>query len=365
MSLPRVVHVLLLALTCAALSITADAEPTSGRVVRVTIAAEDDDFDAAFDALREPLESLHLIARTVRGDSDPKRPEVDVDASVFIDLRSQERTLINVWPSMTALPPVERVLPRASTRAVSAEDVAYTVRAVLESVLVDEAARAASAAPPAPPPVAPTPLAPTPPPPSDPHPRHDRRRFGVDVALLGNVRSIDSSTTVYGLDLAADVSFWGRARFLPSLWLLGGCDGPFEEANQLVALSVTACSLRAAADVELLRVGPLRWAAGLGYGADLLHVSTSPSEVSPVQLASASTFVDPIASAQVVARARLFDRVGLLLAVTIDYDTAPHHFVSAVGTVTEVVVAPWPLRPAVYLGFCVHLTGPSGCAGAP
>ncbi len=360
MSPPRVVLVLF-ALVCLAVRLTADAEPTSGRVVRITIAGEDDDFDAAFDALREPLESLHVVARTVRGDADPKRPEGGVDASVFIDLRSQDRTVIHVWPRIEALPPVERVLPHASTRAVSAEDVAYTVRAVLESVLVDEAARAVSSAPPAPPAVA---LLPPPPPLPAPPPR-DPRRFGVDVALLGNVRGIDSSTTVYGLDAAVDVSFWGRDRFRPSLWLLGGCDGPFEAPNQLVVLTVTACSLRAAADVELVRVGPLRWAAGLGYGADLLHVSTSPSDVSSVELAPAATYVDPIASAQIVARARLFDRVGLLLAVTIDYDMAPHHFLSALGTLTEPVVTPWSVRPGVFLGFCAHLTGPSGCAGAP
>ena len=33
--------------------------------------------------------------------------------------------------------------------------------------------------------------------------------------------------------------------------------------------------------------------------------------------------------------------------------------------VRDPVVTPWTVRPAVFLGLCVRLTGPSGCAGEP
>jgi hypothetical protein len=62
----------------------------------------------------------------------------------------------------------------------------------------------------------------------------------------------------------------------------------------------------------------------------------------------------------------LTERIGVLLALTLDYDTGPHHYLQAdrFGATSD-VLAPWTVRPAVLLGVCVRFTGPSGCTGAP
>jgi hypothetical protein len=66
---------------------------------------------------------------------------------------------------------------------------------------------------------------------------------------------------------------------------------------------------------------------------------------------------------QVVVRARLFDSAGLVLAGAVDYDIAPHDYLSYVGRDATAVLTPWRLRPALFLGLCFRVTGPSGCAG--
>jgi hypothetical protein len=117
--------------------------------------------------------------------------------------------------------------------------------------------------------------------------------------------------------------------------------------------------------VELLRAGPLRFGAGVGYGVDLFRVNPSQADISPIAIRAPTTYADPVVEAQVLARVRLLQSVGLLLALTLDYDAAPHNYLdyNQSGVQGDVLV-PWRVRPAAYLGVCFRLTGASGCAGS-
>ncbi len=333
--------------------------PDPARVARVTIAGGEDDLDVFLEALREPLETLGLRLRGARADAaseatdDGGVPPGDVRISV--DLRHEDHVDIVIrvgTPEGSRA--VQRTILRDVTRsrAVVAEDVAYSVRATLESLL------AAMPPPPAePPPSPPPPARPPPPPPPE-------ARFGLDVAALANGRGVAPSTAAFGAGAAADVAFWGRRRWRPVLWVLGSFDAPFATSTPEVSLETTLYSFRAVPSVEVVREGPFRFAVGAGFGLDLFRVNPSQGDVTPITILPPTTYVDPILEVQLLARLRLFQSGGLLLAATLDDDTHPHeYFEFDQSGVKGNVLVPWRVRPAVYLGVCFRLTGASGCAG--
>jgi len=345
----------------------ARADDAATTAVDVTVAGSEDDLDTFLEALREPLEALHLRVRGGRGDA-PADHANGGQPTVWINLRPADHVEIVVGAGTRT---VHRSIPHDpshASRAVVAEDVAYAVRATLESLLVEAPPMAPRPENPLPPPVvepvvdaaAPpvqAPSSPTVPPPPD--------GFGLDVTALANVRGVAASTAVFGAAAAVDLAFWGRRRWRPSLWILGGFDAPFSTVpTSEVELTTKIYSLRAVADIELLHAGPLRFVVGAGYGVDFFRVDSNYTQTLPIMIAPPTTFADPAVTAQFVVRARLFQSAGLLLAATLDYDTAPHHYVEASGDVTSNVLAPWTVRPAVYLGVCFRLTGASGCGGA-
>ena len=344
----------------------AQAEETSSpRVVAVTVAGSDEDMDSFMEALREPLESLGLRVNSAPAEPGAERPDgvrpggTDERARVWIDAREQDQVDVFIQAgSSDGSEPVHRTILRASSRAVVAEEVAYSVRAALESLLAPRPAAPPVAAPPA---AAAAPPAPPPPPSRTPLPTG----FGLDAAALGSGRIVASKTPSFGGGVALDLAFWGRLPWRPGLWIAGTLDAPFDSPETPeVALTTTMASLRAVPSIELPRLGSLRVSAGIGGGVDFFRVSTAPTDTSPIALRPAATYADPIVEAQVLARFRLLQRVGLLLAFTVDDDTAPHHFtqVDRFGATSD-VLAPWTVRPAVLFGVCVLLTGASGCAG--
>jgi hypothetical protein len=330
-----------------------------GRVVDVTIAGSEDDLDVFLEALREPLETLGLRLRGASaeagGAEDADLPPRDV--RVWVDLRHEDRVdvLVRVGAPDGTRTARRSVLRDASrSRAVVAEDVAYSVRATLESLLL--ATVLALPPPPSPP---------TPPPPPTPTPTKEAR-FGLDAAAVANVRGVASGAAAFGGGVAADVAFWGRRRWHPMLWILGAFDAPFSSTTPEVSLETTVYSLRAVPGVEVIRAGPFRFAAGAGFGVDLFRVNPSQADVTPIVIRAPTTYADPILEAQLLTRLRLFESVGLLLALTLDYDTGPHeYFEFDQSGVRGNVLVPWRVRPAAYVGFCFRLTGASGCAGSP
>ncbi len=336
-------------LSAAASSATGSpAARTPEHVAHITVVGTDDDLDALIEAMREPLEALGLHARGQRGGDTP----ADDPGDVFISVDMHVDDHVDIVVEARAAPAVHRTILRDAgrSRAVVAEDVAYAVRATLESLLAS-----------APPDAAPVDGPAAPPPPS-PAPR-----FGLDGAALVNGRAIATSTVAFGAALAFDAAFWGRARWRPLLWVTGAFDAPFSTTTTEVTLETTTYSLRLVPAVELVRVGPVRLAAGAGAGLDLFRVDPSVSEVTPIAIRAPSTYVDPVLEAELLVRVRLTDRLGLMLAATVDYDTGPHYYseFDQSGVPGDVLV-PWRARPAMFAGICFRMVGgASGCAAAP
>ena len=344
---------------------SAHTEPAPRPVATITIAGSGDDLDVFMEAMREPLEALGLALRGARARAEetatgdrPTGGGLDATAGdgagevrVWVDARHEDHVEVLIAAGRATGPgAIRRVIPRdpSRSRAVVAEDVAYAVRATLESLLE-------------PPPPAPVPPA-APPPPYVPPPR-----FGLDVAAFGSVRGFADGLPLFGGAVVADLALWGRGRFRPVLWAVVAFDASVTRTTPEVSLETTLYSLRAVPAVELLQAGPLRLAAGAGFGVDFLRADPSQADITPIAIRPATTYADPIVEAQVMLRARLADRVGLSLAVAADYDLGPHYFseFDQSGVQGDVLV-PWRVRPAVYLGVCFRAAGgASGCAGSP
>src|SRR5208283_931411 len=155
-------------------------------------------------------------------------------------------------------------------------------------------------------------------------PREDR--FGLDASALASARGVAASTWAFGGAAAFDAAFWGRRRWRPVVWVTGGLGAPLTTSTPVVSLTTRVYSVRVVPGLELARAGPLRFAAGVGYGVDLFRVDASPTETLPVTVLGPTTFADPVIEAEIVIRARLFQSAGLILLATLDYDTAPHRY---------------------------------------
>jgi hypothetical protein len=335
-------------------------------LARVTIAGSEEDTNTLLEALREPLLSLGLSlrgARLVGGantDVDPPSTEV----AVTIDTRLSDRVdLVVRLGSGSQAARVQRSIPRdaaSASRAVVAEEVAYAVRSTLDSLL-------RSPRPSLPPPVLPPPpalaaAAEVPVRANDPSPHH-APWLGLDAAVFATGRGVARATGAFGGGAALEALGFGAARWRPALWLAGAIDAPFGTSSRDVSLQTTLGSLRAMPMLELPRNGPVSIAAGVGVGLDLFHVVPSAVPGATVMVPAGATHVDPLLEAQLIARVQLFDWIGLLAAIAIDYDTRPHHYLTEQGDARADVLAPWTVRPSGYLGVCVPLTGATACAG--
>jgi len=355
-----------LSVGASALASTLAHGATASHTAWVTMAGSETELDALTEALREPLDSLGLSLRVSRAHAGAS-PETEAAsahsnerARISIDARSADHIDILLWAGpIASSAPVRRVLARELPRpsdAVEAEEVAYAVRAALESLLSE----------PAPPEVA-APL-PVPPPhventtPTTPDAVTEERYVSVDVAAFGSVRGLATSTPAFGGGLATDVALWARSRWRPGLWIEASVEAPVTTTTNLVSLSTTLSSFRVVPNVELVRVGPIRLGAGVGAGLDLLHITPSPSGTSAATLRPSSTYADPILEAELAARVRIGDGAGLFASIALDYDTAPHHFTEQDGPTTHDVLAPWSVRPAMLIGFCIPLAAASKCA---
>ncbi len=345
------------------------AQEPSDFVVVVSAAAKPDERSTLLEALREPLDSLGLTLRVAHTDDAPS-PLVSAGARarVWIDARPADHVDIFVWTVQgEPFAPAHRVIPRSGSPAVIAEEVAYVVRATLESLLSE----------PPPPSVAPPPSvtfvvppqprvdAPAVPPP--PPIRRTSARFGLDISAFGAAQVVAPSTPAFGGGLGLDLAFRGAHPFRPTLWLDASLNAPFESMTAEATLETTVYSVRVVPGLELFELGRFHLALGAGPGVDLLHtVPSAGSMPFGVNVGASSFQADPIVEAQLLFHAPLARNAGIVLGLNVDYDVAPHHYVETNGLgVTSTVFAPWDLRPSAILGLCVPLVGDSACAGLP
>jgi hypothetical protein len=185
----------------------------------------------------------------------------------------------------------------------------------------------------------------------------------VDSAAFAEVRGLASRTPAFGGGVTFDMAFWGALPGRPGLSISGSIDAAASASTSEVTLSTMVYTLRAVPALELARFGPFRIAAGLGGGADFLHVENNPGRVtSHVSLPPLTTYADPILEAELLIRARLAESVGLLLGLVVDADLAPHDYTET-GVGPSDVLVPWRVQPAFLLGLCAPIAKGSACAG--
>jgi hypothetical protein len=332
------------------------AQETAPRqIVDVTVAAKDEEVDPFLAGLREPLEELGLTVRAW-GAGDEARPPPSgapkTRVRVVVDARPLNHVDIEVWVTPSArTAPVQRRVPRAASTAVVIEDVAYAVRATVESLLAELAPQAR------PPDGTAQEGAATPTPARNLHPA----RFGLDVAGFASVLGVASSVPAFGGGAALDFAFWGRQPGRPGLYMAASLRAPFDTSTNEVTLETMAYSLRAVPEVELARAGPLHVAAGGGVGVDIFHAQPHPADASSATLSSPTTLVDPVLEAQVLLRVAIRG-ASLLFGFDLDYDLNPDRFneINRNGDSSS-VLKEWTVRPAAMLGLCLPVAGVSAC----
>ncbi len=344
------------------------ADDNSESLVLVSVAALGDDRSALLDALREPLESLGLTVRPARIDDAPPSlasAPPSTRARDWIDARPPDRVDIFVWTMFTApTKPAHRVIPRSGSTAVVAEEVAYVVRATLDSLLSE----------PAPPPhppsanlLAPSPPADIPPPPpARLIPGRSPGHFGFDASAFATAAGLASSVPTFGGGLGVDLAPWSAQPLRPTFWFGASLNAPFEFISQEATLEVTLYSVRAVPVVELAEFGRFHLGAGAGFGVDFLHAVPGQSSTSSmVTLSSATVEADPIFEAQLLFHAPLMRNAGVVLGLNVDYDAGLHQYIERDASGPTTVFAPWGLRPTAILGMCIPLVGEPACEGLP
>ena len=344
------------------------ADETSESLVLVSVAGHPNERSALLEALREPLDSLSLTMRTSRNDDDPPAfasAPPGTRARVWIDARPLDHVDIFVWTTLGAPgAPAHRVIPRSGSTAVVAEEVAYVVRATLDSLLSEPAS-----VPPPPPPL--VPVAPTADTPSSPRaPAVAARasgRFGFDASAFATAQGVASSLAAFGGGLGVDLAPWGAHPLHPTLWLDASVNAPFESITAEATLETTLYSVRAIPGIEVAEFGRFHLGAGAGFGVDFLHTSPGQGSTSSgVKLSAATVEADPILEAQLLLHAPLARSAGIVLGLNLDYDAGPHQYIErgATGPATT-VFAPSSVRPSAMLGLCLPLLGDPACAGLP
>jgi hypothetical protein len=330
------------------------AESVSRPIAEVTVAAKDEDVDRFLEGMREPLEELGLTVRASGAGEEirplqPGAPKTRV--RVVVDARPSDHVDVLVWvaPSVRTAP-VQRRVPRGSSTAVVIEDVAYAVRATVESLLAEltPPAPAGSTSPGG---KEATTIAST---------RGEPAHFGLDVGGFAGVRGVAASAPAFGGGLALDFAFFGRRPGRPGLYLAASVYAPVDTSTTEVTLETMMYSARAISTFEVARLGPLRLAFGAGAGADLLHAQ-GHADATSVVVDSSATLIDPVIEAQLLVRL-VVRGAGLFLGFDLDYDLNPDRFTQLDRSgVSSNVLAEWTVRPAAILGVCLPVAGVSAC----
>jgi len=347
--------------------------------VQAEIAGSDREAAALAAALREPLERMGLTLQVLPRAGVARPPQTEARSHVTIDARSADHVGIRVWlgaehDGRSAA----RSVPRGQPDAVLVEQVAYVVRATIESLLdAPEGAAATASVPAAAAPAQATAGAPVALAPTDTssvgsaQTEPDRGRanpaggaFGIDIAAFGGAQMVSSSTAFTGAGASLDLAFWGAQPFHPRLWFSGSFSAVELPGSEL-SLSTTVWGLRALPTMGLVNYGVLRIDAGLGGGVDVVHATPHDPRQSWTNVGAPSTRVDAILSAQILLGLRLTRAAGLFLATGLDDDMTAHRYTAIDRAGRSVaLLEPWPIRPTFLVGLCLPLGGASACAQA-
>jgi len=357
--------------------------PAGRGYVQLEVTAGAEEATALADTLRELIARLGLELRVSAGTPAAAVGESERALVRVTETGDRADIAISEIRDGRVAATAARTLPKNDSTAIETEQIAHVVYAALESMLAtdqDEGQAAAATpapaptvAPPPPAPNAPAPAskpqpAPVPEPASQPSPD----RVPSPAPSPGSLPSVAAMLFATGSGVAtssgAVLGGGGEARLAlgrgfahPSFWIQGSTAATFAEQTADVTVETNVTSLRGGADFALVSTGLIGVEAGAGAGTDVFH--TVPTHAaSGVALEPTQDLVDPIVTGRVLASLRLPGGVRAIAGVSVDFDLAAHHYVTALASGShEAVYQPWVARPTVVLGACVPLLGGAGC----
>ncbi len=321
------------------------------KIVRVVIASDESQASALEGSLRSMLSRLQLVLEAKRAE------RVDLDDAVALAVPSDD-ALVTAWVDLRSAGHAtvvlvdgaghvvqRRVVPSEGSAAIAIEGVAQIVYASSEDIVIHRPhphveLPAISIEAPAPDPrERPIPVA----------PRASRVLFDVG-AFVSTTTFGEGAPVVVGGGLSATLAA-GRSSLHPSLCVSVSVDVPFDVSGPLVALDTNVLSARLAPAMRIAR-GP-SWSveAAIEGGADVMWVSPRGTGLPAGTVKDATTNASPIVGAFVALHLRAGSRAAFRLALVGDLDLAPRRFVIHDGPNVDVAFQPWPVRPALVLGF--------------
>ncbi len=337
---------------------TPAAEAGPRQMVRLVIAGDDGESSGALEAsVRELVARLDLTLETSRAERlDLDTPGALTESSglelatAWVDLRAARASLAIV-AGRTGRVVARRSVERDRSAAIVVEELAHIIQASVEELADQERRRARPPAPAAAPPPAP--------PSSPPAPRAEAARWSVDAGGFFGGRAFGAGAegVVGGGGLAG--AALGRGPWRPAVWLVGTYHVAFDVRGHLVDVHTKAVALRLAPALRL--VGGERWfiEGGPQGGFDVMWTQprANSAGLPTGRLGAASADASPVLGAMLAAHVAVGTSADLLFALSTDIDLSPHRFVVAEGAQTEVLFAPWRVRPALLLGFTFNIVG--------
>ena len=134
------------------------------------------------------------------------------------------------------------------------------------------------------------------------------------------------------------------------VWASGQYRFPLRIDADPVSARLEGGALRAGLALDVPLRSTLRIRAGLGGGADLVDVQPETSEPNAVALASGELLIVAVARVTLGLEVRLSSALSFWSRIAIDVDPSGTRYVFRRRTGEDLVLRPWPVRPALALG---------------
>jgi hypothetical protein len=334
------------AITCRA---AADESSDAPRVVDLYLAASDSEAPAMEKVARELLERLDVTIRLTRIEHvdprvvvKPDRSAAPAVARVWVDLTGEgPRTLCVVDA------PWERVLVRhlpPASDEVTRETAAHILETAVDALLRGEHLgierdKVEVPAPPPPPPIA---VPPKPP------PRPNLLRGDASLAYEAQVFG-PGPVIRQGPELSVALTV-GQGRWRPGALFGLQYRIPAIVDDIPVGLRFDSFATRAVGILDVVLSSRTTLRSGLGLSLDFDRVSPRAGTNPAVHIGQVESYLTPLARLCVGADVALLEHIALDFGAAIDIDFTGTEYVAVGGTTSVVDFAPWPVRPALYLG---------------
>ncbi len=338
------------------------AKPEQRRVLLIVAGSAED--AAALDAsLRELLTRIGAVLdvrRVERLELDnpaslEQQPERSGVAVVWVDLQTSNGPALAIADGRTQRVVLSRRMDRRGSSAMEIEAIAHVVQSAVEEL-------AQTPTPPSPP-KEPPPVIQIIPPETPPRDavlpvESPRTGWGIDLGGFFGGRSFGGgSNLVVGGGGTAALST-RRGQWRPAVMLMGEYHVAFDVPGDLVSVHAQVLSLRLLPTFQI--AGGASWLieAGLGGGTDLFFTSARSTDLPAASLKDSRTDAAPVLTAIVAAHVAVARSADLVLALSLDGDLAPRHFVADAAGTHEAIFAPQRFRPALMVGFTFAALGP-------